>query len=63
MNYITTIHKSNAKKLEVAQEYTTKFPNDFVMIKVDEYFTMIRATKYIGQSFLNKVKRLNNVLI
>ena len=59
MNYITNIHNSEITKLQVAKEYATRFQNDFVMIKVDNHFTMIRATRYIGMSFLNKVRKLS----
>jgi hypothetical protein len=62
MQFITNISTSEIAKIEVVEEYKSKFQNDFV---VEDWngFVKVFATRYIGMSFLNKVKRLNNVLI
>lgn len=57
MNYITSIHKSKKKQIELAKEYAAKFKNDFV-VEESSNFVLIRATRYMAQSFLNKLKKI-----
>ena len=56
MNFIANISIQDKARIKVVEEYKAKFQNDFV---VEEWngFVKVFATRYIGMSFLSKVKK------
>lgn len=56
MKFIANIYISDKVKIKVVKDFAKKFQNDFSVVKRD-YTVSVFATEYIGQSFLNKVKK------
>lgn len=56
MKFIANIYISDKVKIKVVKDFVKRFQNDFSVVKRD-YTVSVFATEYIGQSFLNKIKK------